>query len=180
MCLFSDTRRIIHVTGIMKVRHIWSVRLKSLSSLTFRSLIPDCTSLNKTKKYYIVDDDIDDQQFLIEALTENDPLVECFSSFNGREAIMNLKKDFPLLPDAIFLDLNMPRMNGKECLVELKGTSFLQDIPIIIYSTTSDQKEIQKTLQMGASHFLIKKSSFNELCKELSSIMIHLNVPALQ
>jgi len=164
----------------MKVRHIWLVNLKSLSSLTFRSLIPDCTSLNKTKKYYIVDDDRDDQQFLIEALTENDPLVECFSSFNGREAIISLKKDFPLLPDAIFLDLNMPRMNGKECLVELKNTPFLQDIPIIIYSTTSDQKEIQKTLQMGASHFLIKKSSFNELCKELSSIMIRLNMPVQQ
>ena len=74
----------------------------------------------------------------------------------------------------------MPRMNGKECLVELKNTPFLQNIPIIIYSTTSDQKEIQKTLQMGASHFLIKKSSFNELCKELSSIMIRLNMPVQQ
>jgi CheY-like chemotaxis protein len=178
--IISDIRRIIYETGITKVQHIWLVNLKSLSSLTFRSLIPDCTCLNKTKKYYIVDDDRDDQEFLIEALTENDPLVECFSSFNGREAIINLKKDFPLLPDAIFLDLNMPRMNGKECLVELKTIPFLQDIPIIIYSTTSDQKEIQKTLSMGASHFLIKKSSFNELCNELSSIMIHLNIPALQ
>jgi CheY-like chemotaxis protein len=133
--------------------------------------------LKKTKKYYIVDDDIDDQQFLIEALTKNDPSAGYHTAFNGREAIIHLKKDLPLVPDAIFLDLNMPRMNGKECLAELKSIPFLQDIPIIIYSTTSDQNEIQKTMSKGASHFLIKKSSFKELCNALDSITVLLNTP---
>jgi len=69
-------------------------------------------------------------------------------------------------------------MNGKECLLELKGTAALQHIPVIIYSTTTDQKEIQKALDMGASHFLIKKSNFRELCKDLHSIPVLQNIPA--
>jgi len=144
----------------------------------FQTYTTDCLSLKKNKNYFIVDDDGDDQQFLIEALTEMDPSVQCHTSFNGREAIAHLQKDLSHLPDAIFLDLNMPRMNGKECLLELKGTAALQHIPVIIYSTTTDQKEIQKALDMGASHFLIKKSNFRELCKDLHSIPVLQNIPA--
>jgi CheY-like chemotaxis protein len=126
--------------------------------------------LTKTKTYYIVDDDIDDQQFLIEALTENDTSAVCLTASDGQEAIGHLKTGLVPLPDAIFLDLNMPKFNGKQCLEELKRTPSLQNIPIIIYSTSSDKKEIQEAIQMGASHFLVKKTSFKELCVELSSI----------
>ena len=79
------------------------------------------------------------------------------------------------LPDAIFLDLNMPQLNGKQCLAELKQTPSLRHIPIIIYSTTSNKKEIQDTLDMGASHFMIKKSSSKDLREELSLITSALN-----
>jgi CheY-like chemotaxis protein len=144
----------------------------------FQTYTSEYVSLKKNKNYFIVDDDSDDQQFLIEALTENDPSVQCYTYFNGREAIAHLQKNLSHLPDAIFLDLNMPRMNGKECLAELKHTAALQHIPVIIYSTTTNQREIQKALSMGASHFLIKQSNFNELCKELKSIAVFLNIPA--
>jgi CheY-like chemotaxis protein len=126
--------------------------------------------LTRKNIYFIVDDDTDDQQLLIEALTENDPNIQCFSSPNGKEAIINLNNLSIPLPDAIFLDLNMPQFSGKQCLAELKKTPHLQHIPVIIYSTTSNTKEIQDTLQMGAWYFMIKKSSFNELREELSLI----------
>jgi CheY-like chemotaxis protein len=122
-----------------------------------------------------VDDDLDDQQFLIEALTKNDPGVQCYSAYNGKEAIEHLRNAFSPLPDAIFLDLNMPQQSGKQCLAELKRTSSLQHVPIIIYSTSSNQQEIQETLNMGASYFMIKKSSFEDLQNELSLITSALN-----
>ena len=125
-----------------------------------------------SKTYFIVDDDPDDQQFLIEALVENDPSCRCFTAPDGQEAITNLADATIPTPDAIFLDLNMPLMNGKECLAALKRTSFLQDIPVIIYSTTSNIREIQEVLEQGASHFLMKKSSFKELREEISSITL--------
>jgi CheY-like chemotaxis protein len=127
-------------------------------------------SLTKTKLYYIVDDDPDDQQFLIDALTKNDLSVTCITATNGQEAILCLSNSANPVPDAIFLDLNMPRMNGKECLTELKLTPSLRHIPVIIYSTTSDKREIKETMQLGAIYFLVKKSIFSELRKELSSI----------
>ena len=128
--------------------------------------------LLKPKIYFIVDDDFDDQQFLIDALVENDPSCECFTSSDGQEAITKLMDAIIPIPDVIFLDLNMPLLNGRKCLAVLKKTLFLQHIPIIIYSTTSNKKEIQEITDQGASYFLIKKPSFKELREELSSIAV--------
>jgi CheY-like chemotaxis protein len=128
-----------------------------------------------TKKYFIVDDDTDDQQFLIEALVKTDPSCKCFTAFNGQEAITGLVDATIPFPDVIFLDLNMPLMNGRECLVALKQMPSLQHIPIIMYSTTSNKKEIQGITEQGASYFLIKKPGFKELCEEISSIPVMTN-----
>jgi CheY-like chemotaxis protein len=133
--------------------------------------------LTKTKIYYIVDDDTDDQQFLREALIENDPNTQCFTAYDAQAALTNLKDALIPLPDAIFLDLNMPGLDGKQCLAELKRTPSLEHIPVVIYSTTSDKKEIQETLKMGASYFLIKRNSFNDLKSALSPIVDALALP---
>lgn len=127
-------------------------------------------SLNKIKTYYIVDDDRDDQNYLIEALSENDPDARFFTAANGQEALLFLQSGIAPLPDVIFLDLNMPRMNGRQCLTELKLSPALRDIPVIIYSTSSDKKEMQETITMGAAYFLVKRSNFHDLKEELSSI----------
>ena len=132
--------------------------------------------MTNAKTYYIVDDDTDDQQFLVEALTENEATSQCFTAHDGEEAITKLKNASVPLTDVIFLDLNMPGMNGKQCLAELKRTPSLQHIPVIIYSTSSDKKEIQETMEMGALYFLIKKSSFRELREDLYPIIDSLNL----
>jgi len=131
--------------------------------------------LTRKNTYYIIDDDIDDQQFLIEALTANDQNVQCFTALNGKMAIQALSASINPLPDAIFLDLNMPKFNGKQCLAELKRISTLQHIPIVIYSTTSDKREIEETLKLGATYFMIKKSSIKELREALSAINLERN-----
>jgi DNA-binding response OmpR family regulator len=78
--------------------------------------------MTRRNTYYIVDDDIDDQKFLIEALASNDLNVKCFTATNGKMAIHELSSSIIPLPDAIFLDLNMPKFNGKQCLAEIKRT----------------------------------------------------------
>jgi len=131
--------------------------------------------LKRPKIYHIIDDDSDDQQFLIDALADNDQTVKCFTAPNGQEGIRNLTAGMIPLPDAIFLDLNMPGMNGKQCLLELKRTPSLQHIPVVIYSTSSDKKEMAQVMEMGAFHFLVKAFSLKSLEKELSIILTALN-----
>ena len=131
--------------------------------------------MKTAKTYFIVDDDPDDQQFLIEALVENDPTCRCFTASDGQEAITNLSDATISIPDVIFLDLNMPLMNGRECLTALKRATLLQHIPVIIYSTTSNIEEIREILGQGASYFLMKKYSFKELREEIALITLKIN-----
>lgn len=122
------------------------------------------------KKYYVIDDDLDDQEFLIEALIENDATAQCVTATNGQQAIQQLRKVNSILPDAIFLDLNMPGLSGKECLLQLKQIPFLKDVPVVIYSTSFDQHEREQCIKMGAFYFLIKSFSFQNLKEELAVI----------
>lgn len=123
------------------------------------------------RRFFIVDDDIDDQDLFIEAVNEVDKSVECLSASNCEEALDLLKNRKISLPDMIFLDLNMPRLNGKQCLAELKREAHLRDIPVIIYSTSSEKRDIDETTKLGAAHFLTKPNKFEELCKALTFVL---------
>jgi CheY-like chemotaxis protein len=71
----------------------------------------------------------------------------------------------------IFLDLNMPMMNGKEFLQELKKTESFGQIPVIIYTTSSRPEDREQSLQLGASDFLVKPNNYRSLCEQLKSIL---------
>jgi len=123
------------------------------------------------KTFFIVDDDIDDQDLFIEAVSEVDNSIECLSASDCEEALDLLKNKKIGMPDMIFLDLNMPRLNGKQCLAELKKEAHLADIPVIIYSTSSEKRDIEETSRLGAAHFLTKPNKFEELCKAISYVV---------
>ena len=72
--------------------------------------------------------------------------------------------------DFILMDLNMPIMNGKQCLIEIKKNPRLASIPIIIYTTSSYQRDIEELKQLGAAHFLIKPANIDNLVKILSGL----------
>lgn len=127
--------------------------------------------MNKFKSFFIADDDPDDLDFFIEAVKEVDPSIECHTARDGEEALLKLKKTLEVLPDIIFLDLNMPRINGKQCLIEIKKTKWLSEIPVIIYTTSSMQKDKEETNKLGASYFLTKPSDFKDLCKEIEDVL---------
>jgi CheY-like chemotaxis protein len=121
--------------------------------------------------FFIVDDDPDDQELFIEALQGIDKLCRCITAFDGEEALVKLTKGIQQLPDFIFLDLNMPRMNGKQFLAHIKNNEATRDIPVVIYSTSSEKKDIQDTTMLGALYFLQKPNRFEELSTALTSII---------
>src|SRR4030095_16900984 len=90
----------------------------------------------------IVDDDSDDIQLFCEAVAEINETFHCFSAGNGEEALQLLKSAI-VKPDFIFLDLNMPRMNGKQLLVQLKKDPKFAKIPVVIYSTSKIKTDIE-------------------------------------
>jgi CheY-like chemotaxis protein len=126
-----------------------------------------------TKTFFIADDDPDDQELFIEALHSIDKDCNCITAFDGQDAVVKLKQHIDALPDFIFLDLNMPKLNGKECLAEIKKDANFNNIPVIIYSTSTAQKEIDETIKMGAAFFLQKPNRFEDLSRALSNIILH-------
>ncbi|HTB52194.1 MAG TPA: response regulator [Ferruginibacter sp.] len=119
---------------------------------------------------FLVDDDKDDQEIFVDALKNVDNYIHCITALNGLEALQKLKFELISLPDFIFLDLNMPLMGGRECLIEIKKDSNLRHIPVVIYSTSASKKDIQEALQLGAI-FLQKPNKFNELVQDLLKII---------
>ena len=119
------------------------------------------------------DDDSDDCELLVEALEKIDPTIECRMANDGRQALKALD-ECDNLPDYIFLDVNMPVMDGKDCLVELKKDDRYKEIPVVIYSTTKDEGEITALYELGAVDFLPKPNSFEELYRSLDRMITRL------
>lgn len=115
----------------------------------------------------VVDDDSDDCEIFCDAVSELDLPTECLVANNGEDALKKLRSGMERLPDFLFLDLNMPRMDGRTCLAELKKDVKLKKIPVIIYSTSSYQKDIDETYELGAIYFLTKPSDFKKLKNEI-------------
>jgi CheY-like chemotaxis protein len=118
---------------------------------------------------FYADDDLEDCDLFKEALQQIDADLKCIIAKDGKEAI-NFLESTRELPQYIFLDINMPLFDGKKCLIEIKKNPRLKDIPVIMYSTTSDTNEIQQYYKLGAHDFLIKPDNFNVLCDSLESI----------
>lgn len=127
--------------------------------------------MQKAHLILIVDDDEDDIELFCDAVKELDGNIQCISASNGEEAIRKLSRENEPLPDYIFLDLNMPRLNGKQCLKRIKANSTLRDIPVIIYSTSKLKEDMEETRQLGAVHFLTKPDRMKDLRKALASIL---------
>lgn len=123
-----------------------------------------------TPSILLIDDDIDDREIFISALAFIDNSITCSIATNGMDGIQQLK-NAPSLPDMIFLDLNMPLMNGIQLLKEIKATGRIKDVPVVIYSTTSDSKTIEETKQLGAYQFFTKPEKFSELVGLLHGLL---------
>ena len=116
------------------------------------------------------DDDADDREIFCEAIKEINPAIKVVLGKDGEETlkILSVQKE---LPNLIFLDINMPKMDGIECLVKLKLDDRLKGIPVIIYSTTSNENDQTKIALLGASNFILKGNSFENVKESLDKIL---------
>lgn len=119
--------------------------------------------MKNRKCIMIVDDDADDRELFVKAVKEFDPYIECITARDGRYALDLLHDPVSELPNLIFLDLRMPRFNGKKCLYELKKDERLKHIPVIIYTTSKELDESKELKEMGAVHFMSKPNNPEEI-----------------
>ncbi|MDO6430575.1 response regulator [Flavitalea sp. BT771] len=119
----------------------------------------------------LIDDDEDDAQFFSDAIKELaiDMTMEYCSG--GQQALDRLTHNRTDTPDIIFLDLNMPALNGWECLREIKKIADIQHIPIVMYSTANLYQEGVSPEDVGAKAFYRKSNSFSELKTSLAALL---------
>jgi CheY-like chemotaxis protein len=122
------------------------------------------------KSVVLVDDDRDDHEIFRSACALVDHCVNVLGFDNGDQAIQNLSV-MPSLPDVIFLDLNMPRLNGVDVLKKLKESAQLKEVPVVIYSTSFDSRVREKCSSLGAVEIMEKPSSFDTLCMRLQTVL---------
>lgn len=111
----------------------------------------------------LADDDIDDCHFFKTAL-EALPLATSLTTVHDGEELMNyLTKQTEQLPHVLFLDINMPRKNGFECLTEIKHHDKLKDLPVVMFSTSKAQDQINILFKTGADVYIRKPANFAQL-----------------
>jgi CheY-like chemotaxis protein len=121
---------------------------------------------------FMIDDDTDDQEIFSLTLEKVTPLAKCEFADDGVHALEKLTSRNPSFqPDLIFIDINMPRMNGIECLAEIKKLTHLTDVPAYMYSTSDESFIVAKSLRAGAAGFVKKEAHPKELEGRLAKIL---------
>lgn len=127
--------------------------------------------MTKPLHILLADDDRDDRFFFSEALKELPVQATLTTIEDGEKLMLYLVENSDQLPDVLFLDLNMPRKNGSECLLEIKKNEKLKKLPVIIYSTSLNNEVADQLYQNGA-HYYLQKCNFPELRKSLDRILV--------
>ena len=135
-------------------------------------------SKGKSFQIFLVDDDTEDQEFFIDALSATGESVE-LSIFDSGTQLFDAISNTVKKPDMIYIDLHMPLMDGEECLKVLRKDDSLKAVPVIIYSTALDLDKIGELFSMGANRYLRKPNSFNSLVASLSATISSLKRNAL-
>ena len=119
----------------------------------------------------LADDDEDDRLFFIDAFDELKITTRVKTFKDGVYLMEYLNTENTLLPNVLFLDLNMPRKSGLECLKEIKQNAKFNNVAIAIYSTSASEEDIENTFVMGANIYIKKPSDFKTLKKMLSEVV---------
>jgi len=118
----------------------------------------------------LIDDDEDDQLFFKDVVESINPTLHCATAINGKIALEKLKVSTSL-PDLIFLDLNMPVMNGFEFLIQFKKENAFNKVPIGIFSTSNSLRDKELAKDLGARFFITKPNDLQILQKKLQQIL---------
>lgn len=119
----------------------------------------------------LADDDEDDILFFTDAFDELKINTKVNTFKDGEELMDYLNDDQSCMPNVLFLDLNMPKKTGIECLKEIKASHKMSEIAIAIYSTSASEEDIEKTFVLGANIYIKKPGDFKKLKKLLSEVV---------
>jgi CheY-like chemotaxis protein len=123
------------------------------------------------KNIILAEDDEDDQMFFRDALQEISSEIDLQINDNGEELMSALTKECSLIPDIIFLDLNMPIKDGFTCLQEIRFNDKFKNCPVIILTTSNNPEHIELAYQFGANLFVSKPNNFYDLKITLNNII---------
>lgn len=129
------------------------------------------TTTTNSKSIFLADDDADDCMLFHEALNELNSDTQLTITNDGSELMSKLDDTVPPPPYVIFLDLNMPGKNGFECLHEIRETVKFKDIPVVIFSTSSNPDIIERTYRAGANYYVCKPGGFKLLIKTIEKVL---------
>jgi CheY-like chemotaxis protein len=131
----------------------------------------------------MADDDEDDRLIVREALDEAKLANDVRFVVDGEDLMDYLRHDGAYTdagcaprPDLILLDLNMPRKDGREALREIRSDVGLRQIPVVILTTSQEERDVKKMYDLGANSFIVKPVSFEGLVdtmKSLSTYWVH-------
>ena len=117
----------------------------------------------------LVDDDIDDQEIFLMTVDALNAAISCSTASNGEDALRILNNPENAVPDFIFLDVNMPRMNGLQCLENIRNNKAFDRCGIYMYSTTAEEHVVEKSRKLNAG-FIVKPIHTNDLKERLRTI----------
>lgn len=120
----------------------------------------------------LIDDDPDDQEIFAMALEKINPLIRCSFANDAIEAIEKLSPQNFFIPHYIFIDLNMPQMDGRQCLQEIKKMPHLNHVPLVIYSTSSEDRFKSELKNLGATEYLVKPTKISALVEKLDDFFL--------
>lgn len=123
------------------------------------------------KQILLIDDDRDDAELFKEALSEINSFIHFEHYEDSKEGLQKLLDNPNNLPDIIFLDINMPVTSGWQCLAEFKKTKHLKEIPVIMFTTSSQPREKEIAKELGAADFITKPNEYRMLKELLSSVL---------
>ena len=125
----------------------------------------------------LAEDDQDDRDFFDKALKEIPIPTHLTTVYDGEQLMNYLYKNSEHLPNVLFLDLNMPRKNGFECLCEIKENEKLKDIPVVVFSTSYprdikyEEEMINRLLKIGAHDFIRKSDNLAQLKQFINQVI---------
>ena len=118
---------------------------------------------------YNVDDDLDDREFFCDAIKALSPASPCVLFESGVE-LLNFMDQSPIQPDYIFIDINMPKMNGYECAREIKLNYLSGDTQIVMYSTAFNPQDI-KAFDKDGFRYILKQNSMTDLVQTIKTVI---------